>query len=282
MNHRTMKTENITAMITGATGGIGEAMATELADRGATVILVARDPIKLVELQNRLLNRSNVNEKQIHYIAADLLQQAERDRLVTVLEQRQYPLNLLINNAGSSHFGLIESISSEQIDQLLALNTNVPIHLTQLLLPILKRQTQSQIINVGSTFGSIGYPGFATYCASKYALRGFTEALSRELSDSTVKVKYLSPRATQTPLNSAAVVQLNQATGVSMDPPQKVAAQLLKLITTDIDTITIGWPEKLFVKLNQLCPFLLGKAIIKDLPIIRRYAQQSAIRPHQN
>ena len=97
--------------------------------------------------------------------------------------------------------------------------------LCQGLLPLLRNRPEAAIVNIGSTFGSIGHPGFATYCASKFGLRGFTETLRRELADTEVQVYYVAPRATRTDMNSAAVVQLNEELGNAMDPPDVVKTQ---------------------------------------------------------
>ena len=91
------------------------------------------------------------------------------------------------------------------------------------LLPHLKAQPQAHLLNMGSVFGNIGYPGYAAYSASKFAMRGFTEALRRELADTRVRVHYLAPRATRTPINSPAVQRMNAELKVAMDPPEAVA-----------------------------------------------------------
>ena len=146
--------------------------------------------------------------------------------------------------------------------------------LTQALLPLLKKCKKAQIINIGSTYGSIGFPGYTAYCASKFALRGFSQTLSRELADTNISVKYLSPRATQTNLNSAEVDELNAALNSSVDSAETVAKELLSLIMQSSEERYIGWPEKLFVRINQLFPSIVSKSIIKQLPVIKRYANR--------
>jgi len=85
-------------------------------------------------------------------------------------------VNLLINAAGINHFAMLEQLDENEINGMLALNITAPICLTKLLLPMLKQAASAMVVNVGSTYGSIGYPGYATYCATKFALRGFSEA----------------------------------------------------------------------------------------------------------
>ena len=130
----------------------------------------------------------------------------------------------MINNAGVSQFALT---AQQDYPHQIELNLLVPMQLCQMLLPQLQQRPEAVIVNVGSAFGSIGYPGFSGYCASKFGLRGFTEALKRELAASQVRVLYFAPRATDTSINSAAVVEMNQQLGTRMDSPDFVAAQLL-------------------------------------------------------
>jgi short-subunit dehydrogenase len=104
-----------------------------------------------------------------------------------------FEVNVLINNAGVSQFKLFEQASESDISDIITTNTIAPMQLTQALLPLLKQYDKAQIINMGSTYGSIGFPGYTAYCASKFALRGFSQTLSRELADSNIRVKYLAP-----------------------------------------------------------------------------------------
>lgn len=129
-------------------------------------------------------------------------------------------------------------------------------------------------MNLGSTFGSIGYPGFATYCASKFALRGFSEALRRELADTPIKVLYIAPRATRTGMNTQSVVALNDELNVAMDDPKTVAAQIAAALQYEHELLYLGWPEKFFVRLNSLLPGIVDRALRKQLPVVQRFARQ--------
>jgi short-subunit dehydrogenase len=125
---------------------------------------------------------------------------------------------------------------------------------------------------MGSVFGAIGYPGYAVYSATKFGLRGFTEALRRELAASNVSVHYLAPRATRTRINSSAVERMNTELGVAMDDPERVAQAVCRLLVKQQAAAVIGWPEKLFVRINALLPRAVDGAIRKQLPTIERYA----------
>jgi short-subunit dehydrogenase len=104
---------------------------------------------------------------------------------------------------------MLDQLDDAAIERLFAINAVAPVQLTRALLPTLRSQPGSAILNIGSVFGSLGYPGFTAYSATKFALRGFTEALRRELADSKVGVHYFAPRATRTGMNASAVDRMN-------------------------------------------------------------------------
>lgn len=179
----------------------------------------------------------------------------------------------VINAAGVNQFSLLEQQDEDAIARLIGVNVTATLQLTHLLLPLLRQQPRALLVNLGSTFGSIGYPGFTAYCASKFALRGFSEALRRELADSQIKVLYIAPRATRTAMNSADVVAMNDELKVEMDDPQEVARQIVHAITAEREEFYLGWPEKLFVRLNGVLPRLVDQALRKQLPVIKRFAR---------
>jgi short-subunit dehydrogenase len=144
---------------------------------------------------------------------------------------------------------------------------------------LLRTASKAQIINVGSIFGYLGYPGCAAYSASKFGLRGFTEALRRELADGPVRVMYLAPRSTRTPFNSDAMYALNERLRVAVDDPQVVARALLRLLDAPGRERLLGFPERLFARMNQLMPALIDSALRRQLPIIRAHAREREIPP---
>ena len=168
---------------------------------------------------------------------------------------------------------------------MLSTNLQAPIQVCQTLLPLLENQPEAVIVNVGSILGSIGYAGSSIYCASKFGLRGFTESLRRELSDTKVRVIYLAPRATNTALNTDAINQMNRELGNAVDEPGYVAQELVGILRSGKSASRyLGWPESFFVKLNSLFPQLVDKALSKQLVTIKRYCdvnktEQSACKP---
>jgi len=117
------------------------------------------------------------------------------------------------------------------------------------------------------------------YSATKFAVRGFSEALRRELADSRVMVKYLAPRSTRTAMNSTAVVEMNTRLKVTMDPPERVARELIALLKRRRNSAVVGWPEKAFVKVNAVLPGVVDRAVRGQLPLIRAFAR--GLRPQE-
>jgi short-subunit dehydrogenase len=267
-----MNLSNATVLLTGATGGIGRAIAEQLLQNGARVLMTSRDERKLRALRERLA----VDPDRTGIVAADLTLEADRRELSAYAMRWQGGINLLINNAGVSEFRRVESLSSEQVVALIETNLAAPLQLTRELLPHLRQQSSAHILNIGSVYGSIGYPGFAIYCATKFGVRGFTEALRRELADSSVRVHYLAPRATRTSMNSAATDAMNEQLHVAVDPPAKVARAVCRMLERDQRERVIGWPEKLFVRINALLPALVDNSLRGQLPTIRRYADTAS------
>lgn len=267
-----MKLKGKLILLTGASGGIGQAIARRLAAQGARLILVGRSTQQL----NTLARELHVLVNEGFVLQADITSRKGRDTIRTALLALQEPLDALINCAGVNLFGMLEDSDPEAIEQLINTNVTATILLTRLVLPFLHKDS-GRIVNIGSSFGGLGYPGFSVYCASKFALRGFSEALRRELSDTPIQVAYLAPRATNTSLNSDAVYAMNRELGTAMDEPEVVAARLeLMLSAKRMRDRNIGWPERFFLRINNLFPRIIDSALRSQLPIIRRHAQSTA------
>ncbi|CAI8865749.1 MULTISPECIES: SDR family oxidoreductase [Pseudomonas] len=257
-----MRLSETRVVLTGASGGIGLAIATALCASGAQVLAVARHRAPLEGLLERY-------PEQLCWVGADLTFLADRRKVLAAAEAIG-GINLLINAAGINHFAMLEQLEDSDINGMLALNITAPICLTKLLLPLLKQAPSAMVVNVGSTYGSIGYPGYATYCASKFALRGFSEALRRELADTRVGVLYVAPRATRTAMNSPAAQALNDALKSNVDDPHTVASAVIQAIANQRRDLYLGWPERFFVRLNSLLPNLVDRGLRKQLPLVRR------------
>ena len=257
-------------LLTGASGGIGQCLALRLAEAGATVYAVGRRADALHALAAR------ARPGAIRPVVADLATADGIDAVRRAVAAAPIPVSLLILGAADSRFGLFEHSSVVDVQAQVATNLVAPMLLVRALLPCLMRLPEAGVVGIGSTFGSLGYPGFAAYSASKFGLRGFLEALAREHADTPLRVQYLSPRATRTALNSVAVDAMNAELGVAVDDADQVAAALLEAIEAGTRRRQLGWPERLFARLNGLLPELVDRALAKQLPTVRRFARAAA------
>jgi len=254
-----------TLLLLGASGGIGAALAKQLAAQGANLIITGRNLVTLQRLATQLATKTLC-------VAADLSDASGREHLLLALPDK---LDGVIFAAGYNDFALFEQQDPTAIQRLFELNTLLPILLTRALLPRLK--PKARLVYVGSTLGAIGYPGYAAYGASKAALKHFVQALRREMADTALQFCYIAPRATQTSMNTLAAQQLNQALGSKTDQPDWVAEQILTQLTaTRMQDKNLGMPERLFIRLNALLPALLDNALRKQLTTIKQFARRQA------
>jgi short-subunit dehydrogenase len=253
---------SLRVMITGASRGIGAAIAQELAPRAAWVCLVGRDHRALEAV------RAGLGAVRCAVISGDLREAATVQSIEAAVDA-EGGLDLLVNNAGISDFGAFVDQDPAMVARLVEVNLISPMLLAHRLLPALRRGRDAQIVNIGSSFAYIGYPGFTAYCATKFGLRGFSEALARELWGTGIRVRLFSPRATSTGINSEAVQALNRDLGVSEDSTQDVARQFAAFLQGNSDEYRVGWPEKLFTRLNQCLPSVVGGALRKQMPRMR-------------
>jgi short-subunit dehydrogenase len=254
-----MKAHDARVLLTGATGGIGQAAAAALLRAGSAVMLQGRSPAKLAA-QARALPQAGTAEP-VAWHAGDL---AHAEALPALADAAsRWGCNVVVHNAGVPGFGRLESITPAAMQHVLQLNLLAPMLLTQALLPHLRTLGEARVVFVGSVLGRLGLPGYSVYGASKFGLRGFAEALRRELGDGPVGVQYLGPRSTRTAFNDDAVAAYNQATGTAMDAPETAARALVQLLESGAAERFLGFPERLAVRLNGLAPALLDGAFAK-------------------
>ena len=251
-------------VITGATGGLGMALASLLDSQNNELVLVGRDEIAL-----RALNESLGSKHQI--LVADLASSLELDGLVDQLFKQK--IDVLINNAGLNEFGEFADLPPAMIEQMFQVNAIAPMKLTQALLPNLLRN-KATVLNIGSVFGYVGFPFYATYSATKFALRGFTEALFREYKDQGLRVLFVAPRAIATSMNDARTEAMNKELGNTADSPVAVALQIVQALHAGQTRKVIGFPEKLFARINGLLPNIVDKAILKQVAVMRKFAKK--------
>ncbi len=179
---------NRTILVTGASSGIGRAVTLNLLAQGHTVIGISRRTLILAEPSERFIPIS------LDLSALTVLPDQLRDI------QKRYPdIDAILFCAGAGQFGSIEEFSYAQIEAIMTLNFTSPVFLTKAMLPHLKRKAHSDLIYIGSEAALKGSRKGSVYCASKFALRGFTQALREECGTSNVRVSLINPGMVNTP-----------------------------------------------------------------------------------
>lgn len=262
-----MGLENQRVILTGAAGGIGSHVAKRLHERGAQLALIDANEEALSALAGAL--------DGAHAIAADLSTREGCQKAASSALEALGGVDLLINLAGIMSFRAFEDESDSNIEKVVYVNLIAPMILTRCVLPSMLAQDKGRIVNVGSIFGSIGFAYFSAYSTSKFGLRGFSEALRRELYDTNVKVIYVAPRAVKTALNTDAIMRMGRETKMHMDEPALVADKIIKAIDADRKEAYIGWPESFFVRINALFPGLVDRALAAQNRIAKRFAKEA-------
>ena len=263
-----MNLEKCTVLVTGAAGGIASAIAGELAASGARLLLTDLNADALCALEESF----GLPGDRLGTFAGDITDPTDRSGLVE--RAGEAGVNVLVNAAGLNPFGPLEEQSPAQIDLAIRVNLLAPILLCQQMLPVLQRSGAGRIVNIGSSFGAIGFPCFAAYSATKFGMHGFSEALRRELAGSPIRVHYVAPRATRTRLVTDRIKAMNDELGVGMDAPEDVARAVVRVIEKERREYALGLPERIYAKLNGLLPGLIDRALAKQLPTILRYASK--------
>lgn len=256
-------------ILTGAAGGIGGHLARILFSEGARLCLTDINETALQE-QQQALGSENVLAVSANIVTAD-----DRHKIIDETLRAFGGIDILINVAGINPFGVYAQQDDALIQRTIEVNTIGPMLLTRAVLPTMLEQNSGQIVNIGSTFGSIGFAWFSAYSASKFALRGFSQSLRRELADTGVEVLYIAPRAVKTAINSKQVYDMAAAVKMNMDEPDRVAQQIVRSIRKRNKESYFGFPESLFVRINAILPGLVDKAVHKQNLKAREHAEKS-------
>ena len=261
-----MELKGKNAIITGAGGGIGSQISLAFARKGVNMALV--DVRK--ESISQLVGECKSKGVMATGIAADITKEEGIRDAVERAEKELGGIDILVNSAGITVFKPIKSHTDKEVLTTLMLNIYAPIRLTQSVLPGMLKKGSGRIVNIGSIFGSLSFPLFGIYSASKYAVRGFSEALRRELLGTGVGVTYIAPRATKTS-QSKEFFEMAKRTGMNLDAPEKVASIVVDAVLKDVNEVYIGRPERFFVFLNKFIPSVIDRGLKKKADIMAEY-----------
>jgi hypothetical protein len=184
-----MSFKNKVVVVTGASSGIGAASCIEFAKKGSNLALVSRRKTKLEELQ-KTLNKYNIKTL---ICSCDVSQKSQVQKMSKEVLDTFGRIDVLVNNAGFAIYGTVSELTIEEIEAQMATNYFGMVYCTKYFLPKMLEQNSGHIVNVASVAASFGLPGIASYCASKFAMLGFSEGLKHELHRTKVGVTVVSP-----------------------------------------------------------------------------------------
>jgi len=238
-----------TTLITGASSGIGEAVARKLAAQGRNVLVVARSEDKLIMLCNELGRQNSIRAQ---HVAMDLTEPDAPARLFAETVQRGLTIDLLINNAGFGAFADFAKVSLERQLNMIDLNIKSLVDLTYRFLLPMRERKQGAIINVASTAGFQPVPFMTTYAATKAFVLSFSEALWEENRPYGVHVMALCPGATDTNFFEAA--HGHKPAGRVSQTSEDVVATGLRGVGQRKGSIISGWRNLLMIQMERLTP----------------------------
>lgn len=225
-----------TALVTGATGGIGAAIAEALHGAGATVAVSGTRASVLEKLQNRLGSR-------VHAVACNLSDMAEVERLVPAVEAVMGALDILVNNAGITRDGLAMRMKDEDWQRVLDVNLTAAFRLCRAALRGMMKKRWGRIINIASVVAVTGNPGQVNYVASKAGIIGLTKSLAQEVASRNITVNAVAPGFIATAMTEVLNEKqketiLGRVPAGRLGTPQEVAAAVHYLATGEASYIT--------------------------------------------
>ncbi len=248
------------AIITGASKGIGKAIATELAMKKHDLVLVARSEALLQELSRELAKKYNV---EVSYLAMDLGKVNAAQEVFDWVKTKGYSISVLVNNAGYGLSGSFEENSIDSHRDMMQLNMITLTEMCQVFLPMLKAQSQGYIMNIASTTAYQALPMMSVYAASKAFVLSFSRGLSHELRKTGVSVTAVSPGATDTSFNDRANISepvRKAAEKVAMTPQAVAKIAVSAMFAKDKEIITGA-----INKVQAFASWLLPKRLIETV-----------------
>lgn len=187
------------AIVTGGSSGIGKAIACRLFNRGLNVWLVAqRNELLETAMKEVELHRQNQNQ-MVNVISADVSELDQVQRVVKIVSEKSGPPDILVNSAGVAHPGYVQDLDINIFSWMMEVNYFGTVYMTKEVLPSMLKNGSGYIINISSIAGIISVIGYTAYAASKFAIKGFTDALRQEMKLHRIGVSLILPSDTDTP-----------------------------------------------------------------------------------
>lgn len=261
-----------TAWITGGSSGIGKAVAFALLAEGTRVILIARNTPRLENAAAEA--KEAFGDEKVHLLAGDITDLSTWEGKARLMLQKHGPPDLLVNNAGITAVGALETLPPNALRQCVDANLLGHWELTRFILPSMLEAGGGTIVNVSSFAGLVGVYGYSAYSASKFALVGLSEALRMELKPKNIGVHVLCPPDTDTPqwkeelaLRPVQTSRICSSAGVM--PAEKVASALLQGIRKDRFLIIPGFRGKLIHLVARLFPGIIARHMDRQVSSVQ-------------
>ena len=256
-----MNIKGKTALITGASRGIGKAIALELAQQGiGHLLLVAKDRQRLASVAAEIATMG----VKVTTLSVDLTQSSSINIAIARAWRTHRPIHLLVNCAGVAHQAPFLETKLPKVEEEITINLLGMMTITRLLAKRMANQKEGTIVNVSSLMGKVAAPTMSTYSATKFAIVGFTQALRSELAGHNIKVVALLPTLTDTDMARG----LKLFRWVMPMTPEKVARAMVAGLYKNSGEILVGWQSYLAVWCQRIFPQLLQKILLLSAPTI--------------
>ncbi|HEY5313536.1 MAG TPA: SDR family oxidoreductase [Pirellulales bacterium] len=255
---------NRRVVITGASTGIGRALAVELARQGTRLVLNARSQEKLQAAADEAVRLGASCE----LVVGDVAEDGVRRAIVQRAAQTFGGLDVLVNNAGIGALGRFDEAAPERLRRVLEVNFFALVEMTRLALPLLKQGQQPLVVNLSSILGHRGIPLSSEYCASKFAVRGFSESLRAELAADGVGVLVVCPGTTKTEFFTSVIDRRGPVPweGGGATSPETVARAMVRAMQRGAHEIVPSFQGRFVVWGERLVPRLLDYIMSRFVP----------------
>ena len=246
------------AIVTGASSGIGRCLCQLLVQRGSTVVAVGRRAERISELAE--------TSPQVLPVIGDITNRDVRAKVVDVAaDAGDGAIDLLVNNAGSGAIGPFMDATEARLRQIMEVNFFAPVELIRSVVPYLRRGREPVICNIGSVLGHRAVPDKSEYCASKFALHGFSDSLRAELKRDSIQVTLVSPSTTRSEFFDSLIDTDSQAESKSVGSwsPQRVARTTLAAIRKRRSEVICSLGGKVLVYADRIAPPLMNAILAR-------------------
>lgn len=266
------------ALITGGSSGIGLAIATQLAARGANIAILARRPDQLQSAQKAIRSACQRADQKVITLVGDVAQDESIHQILVDFIQSNRTPDYLFNSAGVVHPGNVEELEINRFRWMMEINYFGTVNATKTILPFMLQRGSGHIVNISSMAGILAIYGYTAYSASKFAVRGFTDALRSEMKPRGIDVSIVYPGDTDTPqlsyelqYKSGITKALSENAGKPL-PAEKVAADILRGVARGKYAITPGFEPTMIYHLAHtlhrwvpgIVDWMIADAIKKD------------------